>query len=509
MSGNFLRNWFFDLPRNSRKNNVGIILITVGLLLLNGCMQFRPSQVLPSGSSKPSGIVQVSYPAQTPQNPPPEKVQLPVPQTQTNPSQQAKVIPINLDTVLRLAQDQNGQVKIARVKLDEAFANKEIADKVWLPDIFVGFSYFRHEGGIQDETGRFIHSSFGSLFGGLELNGRLDLQEAVYKKVVAEQQIWRQRGEISKLKSETLLDATSTYVDLLAAKTGEAIARQTTKRLDKLLKKAEALAKIDPGIRVEVARVQTQVMAQKQILRQLEAGFTKASAKLAHLLGIDPNALLVPMDAKLVPFNLVGPEVPVEHLVAEAMTNGPGIREIQGLLALINQTQERSQGLGRFLPVLELRMAEGAFGAGAGSAMDWDNRLDVALQARWNLKNYFTAQSRKRAAMAKMQQAHLNYDYIQSKLTLGVQEATQSIQSNLDQMEFGKKQISHAESAFKLSEYRLNKTIKGSSPSEVLLAIRTLMLAQMAYLNAVRDFDKAQLRVFILTGKAWTCDCRN
>ena len=126
-------------------------------------------------------------------------------------------IPITLDTVLRLAQDQNGQVRLARARLEEACSKNEIADRAWMPEVSVGPSYNRHEGGIQDFQGRNIHSSYGAVFGGVEIRGKLDLREVAFRRVEAERNLVQKRGEISRLSSEQLLDAATTYVDLLAA----------------------------------------------------------------------------------------------------------------------------------------------------------------------------------------------------------------------------------------------------------------------------------------------------
>src|SRR5262249_21938740 len=60
----------------------------------------------------------------------------------------SKVLPISLDTVLRLAQDRNGQMAIARQRLEEAFAQQDVAAKKCIPDLTVGTAYYRHEGGI-------------------------------------------------------------------------------------------------------------------------------------------------------------------------------------------------------------------------------------------------------------------------------------------------------------------------------------------------------------------------
>src|SRR5439155_13630635 len=141
-------------------------------------------------------------------------------------------LPISLDTVLRLAEEQNGQIALARERVREATAEKHL--KHWLPDVYVGTAYYRHEGGIQNEDGTLTHSSMGALFAGVELDSRLDVREIAYRQVTAERKAWQQQGELSRITSETLLDAAGTYIDLLAARTGEAVARNLEKHLQDL-----------------------------------------------------------------------------------------------------------------------------------------------------------------------------------------------------------------------------------------------------------------------------------
>ena len=44
------------------------------------------------------------------------------------------------------------------------------------------------------------------------------------------------------------------------------------------------------------------------------------------------------------------------------------------------------------MPTVQFNVFEGAFGAGPGDAMKWDNRLDIGLQARWELTRLLSAQ---------------------------------------------------------------------------------------------------------------------
>jgi outer membrane protein TolC len=411
-----------------------------------------------------------------------------------------KVVPVGLDTVFRLAQDQNVQVQIARARLAEALAGQDLARKAWLPQVTVGPSYYRHEGGIQDFHGNLVHSSYGSVFAGMEVRGRLDPREVAFQRVDAERKVWQQKGELSKLNSENLLDAAGTYLDLLAARASEVLAVEIEGQLTDLLEQANVLAKVDPGVKVEVARVEAELRGHRLVLRKLREGGDAAAAKLTYLLGLDPSCTLAPIESHLVPLHLVDAALPAPALVEQALTQGPGVRELEGLLRLIDRTREAAQGPGRLMPALEVNVAEGAFGAGPGSRLDWDNRLDLCLHLRWNLTEAWTARERQRQADHQAAQVHLSYQDLRGKLALGVAEAREAILSGQDQLRLAEDQFRHADDAYRLSASRLKEKIKGGSPSEVLLAIRSLGGARLQIIQTLRDLDKAQIRLFLLVG---------
>lgn len=490
------------------------LLLTV-LALTAGCADLRGgSMAAPSvvrGSPQGPAIL-----PNLPQEQPPKEEVLPLPgktQPQPQPAQArlgfskadpGKVVPINLDAVLRLAEAQNGQTGIAREKLREAYAKLDLAGKAWLPDLWVGASWYRHEGGIANFQGDLVHSSYGSLFGGAEINGRFDLREAVYQKVDAERRIWQQRAEVAKLTNEALLEASNTYVDLLSARAAEAIATQNLAHLEELLKQSSQLAKTLPAAEVEVSRVQAEALAQQQLIRKFRESSLAATAKLIYLLGLDPQSELAVMDRHLLAFQLVNADVPTDDLVAQAMQKGPGIREMEGLLQTINAALEKSQGIGQYLPVFDVRVAEGAFGTGSGASSTWDNRADLGLQVRWNLTEWCTKRERDRIACSKIAQANATYGDLRAKLTMGVQESREAALSGRDQLDLGKLQVKAAAEAFDRTKKRFDQAVnpKDRAPSEVLLSIRAMTAANLAYLMAIREFDKAQLRLAILTGAA-------
>lgn len=458
-----------------------------------GCAQFAPSALLGQANSPDAAeIVQVRAQAAEPQTAPQPAVA----------QKHAHVVPISLDTVFRLAEEQNGQIAIARARVDEAIAERDVARYAWLPDLYIGTAFYRHEGGIQDFFGELIHSSTGAIFSGMELDGKFDLKDIAYRQVSAERKAWQQKGELSRITSETLLEATSTYIDLLAARTGEAIARYLEKEMEALLERTRKLAEVEPGTKVEVARIESELASRRSSVARLVEQAEAASYKLIYLLGLDPCVELLPVDVSIVPFDLVDVSPPACDLVDQALANGPGIKEMEGLLGLVVSSMERAKGPGRLLPVFEVRMAEGAFGAGPGANLTWDNRYDLGLQARWNLNQFIGVCERRRVTQAQLEQLHFSHDDLRRKLTAGVQESRAAVLNGRQLISLAKEQIQHARQAYDLSNERLKKTIQGSSPSEVLLSMQSLALAQLNYLNSVREYDKDQLRLMILLGPA-------
>jgi outer membrane protein TolC len=208
------------------------------------------------------------------------------------------------------------------------------------------------------------------------------------------------------------------------------------------------------------------------------------------------------VDSKLIPIELVDPGTPTEQLVNRALTDGPGVRELQGLLAVITGAREKAKGPGRFLPTVEMRALEGAFGAGPGASMSFDNRLDVGVQARWNLTDLFTAKDQERVADSRIQQVHLTYQDVRAKLAAGVEEAQRTSQSGREELRLAGDAVKHADKGYELSNRRLKDNVPGSSTAEVMGYVRGLQSAYLNYLGVVSDFDKAQLRLLVLTGAA-------
>ena len=216
-----------------------------------------------------------------------------------------EVLPIDLETVLRLAEEQNAQIGVARHKVGESMMSGQSGVAAWLPQVTAGMAYYRHEGGIQNPDGTFVQSSTGAFYPGLDISGLISAKDIVYKRVNAERQHWQGKADLSKVTNEVLLEATATYIDLLTARRAEAIASELLNFSLPMLKRAQDLKKTDPSASVIYESVQVEVMARRQELSKLRQQGDGAAAKLGYLLGLPPCVKLMPVEAGPAPIDVV------------------------------------------------------------------------------------------------------------------------------------------------------------------------------------------------------------
>jgi outer membrane protein TolC len=103
-------------------------------------------------------------------------------------------------------------------------------------------------------------------------------------------------------------------------------------------------------------------------------------------------------------------------------------------------------------------------------------------------------------AQAKLQTTLLAYEDLRGKLAAGVLEAREAILAGQEQIRLSEQQMAQAERAYELSNQRSRELVEGSSFSEVLFSLTSLSLAQGSHINALRSYNRAQLRLWVLLG---------
>ena len=411
-----------------------------------------------------------------------------------------EVLPIDLETVLRLAEEQNAQIGVARHKVGASMLSGQSGVAAWLPKVTAGMAYYRHEGGIQNPDGTFVQSSTGAFYPGLDISGLISAKDIVYQRVNAERQHWQGKADLSKVTNEVLLEATATYIDLLTAHRAEAIASELLNFSLPMLKRAQDLKKTDPSASVIYESVQVEVMARRQELSKLRQQGDGAAAKLGYLLGLPPCVKLMPVEAGPAPIDVVDVAPCTEDLVGMAMANGPGMKEIQGLLAVIQAGMAELEGPINFLPALQMRRLRGPLLGRAGLRADRGQSL--RRRPAGALEHHRAALHRQKKALARNQimQVELAKQDLEAKLTSGVEEARSAILAGREQLSMGREQLQHASEAYRLAELAVKVNAPGATVTAVMQAIRALEQSHLSYLAALSAHNKAEIRLLLFLG---------
>jgi outer membrane protein TolC len=323
---------------------------------------------------------------------------------------------LTLDEVLRLADQQNPRIAVAREKVNETLV----------------------------ELDRVNHCP---------LSGRL-------RKMSAEAQVWRQKAELSQTEHDILLEAGTTFIDLLMARRGEALSRDLDEYERQVQERAGTLDKQERIPHGVLESVRAARGDREHTTARLRQQTTAATEKLTYLLNLAPRTVVI-LPPAVTPTELVDVTVPIEDLVAQAISNGPTVHELEALIGVIQSGLDGAHQLG-----------------------------DLIHRIR----------SEKERAQSKQKQAQLTLEDTRAKLGAGVREARSAILHSREQAGFAAAQIKDASTSYRENNKRLQEGLPGASVGETMLAIRSLELANFNHLNSIRNHNKAQLRLLLLLG---------
>lgn len=422
---------------------------------------------------------------------------LPNPNANVTPSPD-EAMPISLAAVLELARASNLEIRKAVERVNESQVQLSLAKTQWLPSLNLGTSYLKHEGQTQDIPGNIITASKGALFAGGIANATLDPQKAAVEVLKARQQVFAQSGALDRATRQSLHDASSAYVDLVAAQAGVAINAELSDLIDELVKRSEQLLKQGVGAEVEVLGNKARFESQKQRLISSRRDQLAASAQLTQILYLPPTTRLYANEERLAPLKLVDETQPEQTLVQEALEQGPGLAEVVSLISALEEQKRQLRKI-IFLPTINASVGQGAFGGGFGGTLgDFGSSTDVGVSAYWDVMRAVGTSKQRELFESKRRQVMMQHEEVNNKLATGVIVARSTAIQARERIEMAEREIMAAIRAYQLSQSRLQAA--ETTSLEVMQAIGSLGQARSDYLSAVIDFNRAQIQLQYLLG---------
>ncbi|HYT94977.1 MAG TPA: TolC family protein [Gemmataceae bacterium] len=446
----------------------------------------------------------------------------------------AEVNAIDLPSALRLAGVQNPEILLARQRVTEAVATRQLAAAQFLPTINLGTNYDTHTGPLQRSTGQIIQENRGALYLGLgayavgagtvNVPGVVlagNVSETIFAALVTRQIVRQREFAATAVRNDVLLAVAVGYLELLRAEGRLAVALRTRGEAREVARVTAAYAKTGRGRQADADRAATELEQRNADVLQAEGDLLTASARLAQVLDLDPSVRLRAVDGAVVPAPLVPDPIPLPELLVIALTRRPELGERQaairaGLLAL------RGAKLLPFSPNVVLGFSAGEFGGGSNLAAEgilqadgtilqqprfgsFDQRVDFDAVVYWSLRNLGLGNlALVRLAQSRLRAEELRRIEVLDRVRAEVATAYARTHARFAQIATGERAVRSSQEAFRED---LTRTRNGEGlPIEVIDSLRLLGRSRYAYLDAIVDYNRAQFELYVALGQP-PADC--
>lgn len=430
-----------------------------------------------------------------------------------------KPLPINLPTALQLANAQAIDVQLASERVRLAVAQWQQARALWLPDILLGPSYYRHDGRVQDIQGNVFDTSKDAFLLGAGPIFVVTTTAGLFGPLVQRQQVKAQQAFYQAAQNDTMLAVTDAYFQVQQARGELAGALDARAKAEDLVRRVAQLAEVlVPPF--EKQRAETEFARRDQAVYLAQERWRVASADLNRILRLEPTTLAVPVEPPQLQIPLFDSQTEVNELIRLGLTYRPELKAHQALVqAALKQLQREK--MRPLLPDVQLRGASTAgvlgtfpmsfFGGGLNSTIgNFGMREDYDLQLIWTLQNLGLGNR----ALIRQQQvqnrlALLELIGVQNRVAAEVTQAHAQVQMSLRRLQASEREVKGAVVSAQENLKGFRQTRKVGElpvlivrPQEVVAAVQALALAYNDYYGAVADYNRAQFRLYRATGNA-------
>jgi outer membrane protein TolC len=429
-----------------------------------------------------------------------------------------KPLPINLPTALQLANAQAIDIQVASQRIEVAAAQLDRAQKLWLPTIYLGTDYYRHDGQIQETPGNVFGTSRSSLMVGAGPSAVFAVSDAIFEPLATRQIVRARESAFQTASNDTMLAVAEAYFGVQQARGELAGAQDAARRAEELVHQVEKLVAGGLTPEVEVTRGRADLAHRRQAVRIAGDRWRVAASDLQRILRLEPTALVEPQEPPQLAVTIVPLDQKVDELIPLALMNRP---ELAAQQALVQATLERlrQERLRPLVPSVLLRgtstqvtgtLAGGFYGGGMNSFMgNFGARGDFDLQFLWELQNLgFGNRARVRERRGEHEISILELFRLQDQVAADVVQTFSLAQSAAGRMKDAEAELREAVDSVEKNLLGVSQTKRLTGnvlilvirPQEVVAAIQALSQAYVDYYGTVADYNRAQFRLYRALG---------
>lgn len=428
----------------------------------------------------------------------------------------AESAPIDLNTALRLAGAQNPELMIARQRVVEAAALRQMTAAMILPTINLGMNYDTHTGNLQQSNGNVISVNRSNIYvgggsgaiaaGTVPIPGIVLVGNpafGVYTYLATRQMVAQREFASEAARNQAFLQTALAFSELLRAEGHRAVAIQVRDEAKHVAKLTAAYANAGQGRHADAHRALTELQRRESDIKSAEGQILVASAQLCFVLNLDPSIRLKPTDAAVVPHPIVPDPIPVRELIALALVQRPELKERRAVIREAMFALSGAKAL-PFSPNFLIGFSAGGFGGGSNLVRPvfggFGGRTDFDVAAFWTLQNLGVGN----AALINMAKARVGVVQYREIAVLDqvraeVAEAHAKTHARYSQIGVSEQGVRGGMRGFRQDLLRIENTV--APAIETIDSLRLLARARYAYLDSIVDYDRAQFELYVALGQ--------
>jgi outer membrane protein TolC len=425
-----------------------------------------------------------------------------------------KPLPINLATALRLSGARPIIIQTAEAGLEIAGAQLAKAKVLWLPSVYTGLGYYRHDGATQGQSGNFYINSKDQLMVGGGVVASFAATDALFGPLAARQIVRARQLDLQTARNEALFTTAQAYFSVLTARGRLAGAQDVVAKGNVLSEKVKGmkLGRVAPA---DIDRARALDINYQEAVETAREAWRIASADLAQVLRLDPTVVVIPVEPPQLRVTLISSQASLDSLVPIGLTNRPELASQQALVqaALARIRQERMRPL---IPSLILQGTPGSVGPGGyfeaglfasgvhGEGNPTGIRDDVSAALVWGLDNMgFGNRALVRQRRAEQYQLLVDLFRIQDQVAGDIVRAHAQLVSADRRVGQSEEELREAEKAYDGSMQHLGEVVSVGDAKlvvnrtlDVISSIQALARAYDNYFGSIGDYNTAQFRLY-------------
>ncbi len=438
-----------------------------------------------------------------------------------------EVAPIDLASALSMAGVQNPEMLIARQRIVEAVAERQLAAATLLPSLRAGLSYDDHTGPLQQSFGNILSLHRSALYvgagsyaiaaGSVNIPGVFwenNISQWIVDNLQAMTTIEQRQFHSRAVENQVLLRVAVGYNNLLRTVGMKAVRLQNVDDALEVVRLTDAYVQAGGARQADADRARGTARVYVAQLQNAEGQLLIASATLAELLSLDPSIRLQPIEDRYVPMPMVPDPIPLRELVAIAVMQRPELQERQAVIQKAMLALHGQRVL-PFSPTVIVGFSAGGEGGGSNLVHqspaktdfgrndpnfgNWSGRQDFDVVGYWMLKNLGVGN------LAAIREAESKLHISNFELLAELDKARAEVARGYARSHARFAQIKTAEEAVRTAEEGFEedkRRILGRQglPIELLDDLRLLTEAREQYLRAITNYNEAQLQLYVSLG---------